>query len=143
VTTLKVVEGIEVPRVCALLVSCNERGAVCDAGGAACTRSRHCGRLIDRGEGRLTLEPDVRSWVGADAGTGIVNAIPPRLQSEHDEAGILFTSRWNHRSRCPGNLVHDEPEYAVKPSTWVGRTLQAALLPAIQVMPLVTAADTS
>jgi len=41
-----------------------------------------------------------------------VNRIPAHLKSVHDQAGTLFTVRWNQRSRWPGKPVHHEPEYA-------------------------------
>ncbi len=33
-------------------------------------------------------------------------------ETDHDEAGILITLRWNQRSRWLGNPDHHEPEYA-------------------------------
>jgi hypothetical protein len=45
------------------------------------------------------------SWAGARTTPKIVHVHP----------GILFTFRRNQRSRCRGNLVHHEPEYAPRP----------------------------
>ena len=44
---------------------------------------------------------------------GIVIAIPANVEIVHDQTGIVFTFRWNLRSRCAGNRDHDGPQYAV------------------------------
>jgi hypothetical protein len=43
----------------------------------------------------------------------------------HDQAGIVFTSPWNQRSRNAGNREFDHPEYAVN--------IIAALIPSMSV----------
>ena len=48
-----------------------------------------------------------------DAGTASSSPFQQTTKSVHDHAGIVFTFRWNPRSRCAGNREHHAPEYAI------------------------------
>jgi hypothetical protein len=48
-----------------------------------------------------------------DAGTASSSPFQRTPKYVHDHAGIVFTFRWNMRSRCAGNRDHERPEYAV------------------------------
>jgi hypothetical protein len=47
-----------------------------------------------------------------DAGTASSSPFQRTPKYVHDHAGIVFTFRWNMRSRCAGNRDHERPEYA-------------------------------
>jgi hypothetical protein len=44
-----------------------------------------------------------------DAGTASSSPFQRAPKFVHDHDGIVFTFRWNTRSRCAGNRVHDRP----------------------------------
>lgn len=47
-----------------------------------------------------------------DAGTASSSPFQRTTKIVHDHAGIVFTIRWNMRSRCDGKRDHERPEYA-------------------------------
>jgi hypothetical protein len=51
-------------------------------------------------------------FIISDAGAPSSSRFHRAAKIVHDHAGIVFTFRWNPRSRCGGNLDHDEPQYA-------------------------------
>jgi hypothetical protein len=54
----------------------------------------------------------IAGFTRIDAGTASSSPFQPTTKFVHDHAGIVFTFRWNPRSRCAGNRDHEQTEYA-------------------------------
>jgi len=66
-------------------------------------------------------------FTSIDAGTASSSPFQRTPKYVHDHAGIVFTFRWNLRSRCAGNRDHERPEYAIKRLPLaIGGSLRAA-----------------
>ena len=53
-----------------------------------------------------------RRFMIIDACTASSPPIQQRPKIDHHHTGIVFTFRWNPRSRCAGNREHHAPQYA-------------------------------
>jgi hypothetical protein len=57
-----------------------------------------------------------------DAGTASSSPFQRTRKIDHHHDGIVFTFRWNPRSRCAGNREHHAPEYAPTVNLrWLGQ----------------------
>jgi hypothetical protein len=54
------------------------------------------------------------------AGTASSSPFQRRPKIDRHHAGILFTFRWNLRSRCAGNREHHAPEHALRHQAALG-----------------------
>jgi len=62
-----------------------------------------------------------------DTGTASSSPFQRTPKNVHDHDGIVFTFKWNPRSRCAGNREHDRAEYALIIEAAPPRSLLALL----------------
>lgn len=58
---------------------------------------------------RFSAAIPISVFIISDAGTPSTSRFHRAAKIVRDHAGIVFTFRWNPRSRCGGNRDHDEP----------------------------------